>query len=210
MSAVAGSMQSVGIAAGARPSPFVDVTRQGSGWQQLGVGVLGFVLAILMVVGQISVATTAGISRNLKINVEQLAAANTTMESIIERAGPSVAMERTVSVQAKSLAVTNETMVGLNAAMSEVGKTSEQMESAVEGMQATSSELSTGVAAMNDETAGINDLLGPLPDKARSTHGQLSQIDQDSAALNTELSAISSKMAGYGLPPAKNVKAGKR
>jgi chromosome segregation ATPase len=163
-----------------------------------------------MVVGQISVATTAGISRNLKINVAQLAEANKTMESIIERAGPSVQMERTVAVQAKSLATTNDTMVSLNAAMAEVGKTSESMKSSVEGMQATSGDLAAGVESMNSETAAINDLLGPLPEKARSTHGQLSQIDKDSAALNTELSAISGKMAGYGLPPAKNVKAGSK
>lgn len=185
---------------------YVDTTHAGNPWAQLGVGVLGIVLAAVLVIGQISVATTRGISVHLHGNVANIEQGNETMLEIIEKAVPAVAMEAAVEKQKTILRNTNDTMGVLNDQMYGIGETTNGMSATVGTMERTSGELATGVASMDESTSAIVRLLVPLPSATGRTHSWLTRIAADSAAINTELYAISNKMSRYGLPKAKNVR----
>ncbi len=180
-------------------------TRRGNGWAQLGSGILCMVLGFALVFGQVSLATTKGIQRNLHATIANMDQGNNTMTSIIDKAEPSVSMEKTVAGQAQTLDRVHGTMVELNTQMAGVSRTTDGMVSAVGSMQTDSTKLASGVAGMDADTAKMNELLGALPAKTVSTHQKLSKIGQDSAAINAELARISEKMRGYGLPQARNV-----
>jgi hypothetical protein len=158
------------------------------------------------VIGQISVATTAGIQKNLHSNIGHLQHGNATMRDIIEKAAPSVVMEKVVAHQRDTLANTNRTMIRLNATMDSLGGTTSDLKTTVGTMQTASGNLATGIEGMNSDTARIVKLLKPLPAATERTHRQLSRIANDSGDINTELGQISNKMVKYGLPHAQNVK----
>lgn len=187
-------------------SRWADSDKPGSPWQQAMVGVLGVVLALTLVIGQVAVATTAGISRNLHANIKHLEDGNKTMKTIIERAGPTVLMEQVVRNQELILANTQKTLGVLNGHMGKIGATTAGLGSTVGTMQSTSGELATGVQGMNSDTQKIVGLLEPLPVAIGRTHTQLGQISTDAGAINGELNTISGKMIKYGLPHAKKVR----
>lgn len=187
---------------------FIDPSRAGSRWQQAGVGVAGIVLAVVLIVGQISVATTAGIQRNLHANVQNLRDGNKTMEQIVTKAAPTVALEDVIEEQKKTLGHTRKTMGLLNQEMAQIGATTDELSGTVSRMETASGQLSSGVAGMNSDTTAIVDLLGSLPGATERTHGKLERIGSDSKAINTELNTISGRLQGYGLPKARNVGGG--
>lgn len=184
----------------------VDDTRPGSMWSQLLVGVVGVVLGIVLVVGQLSVAVTHGISVNLHQNVKNLRAGNATLRDIVEKAAPTLVIQKVITRQNEVLQNTLGTMRTLNGEMSIVTETTAGLEQSVSTMQQTSAQLASGVEGMNQDTARIADMLAALPEATGRTHRQLQRIDADSGALNAELSAIGGKMRRYGLPQAQNVR----
>lgn len=189
-----------------RTATLFDERRRGSTWQQASVGAMGIVLALVLVIGQISVATTAGIQHNLHANIQRLKDGNATMREIVEKAAPTVLMEKVVADQAVALDHTGQTLQLLNEEMAALGETTLSLEATVTAMSDTSAGLATGVEGMASDTSKIVDLLGPLPDATTRTHKQLGRISGDSKAINGELDSISHKMEGYGLPHARCVK----
>ncbi|MCW2925737.1 MAG: hypothetical protein JWM98_3141 [Thermoleophilia bacterium] len=183
-------------------APLVDETRLGSAGGQAMVGITGIVLAVILVMGQISLATSKGIAMHLHNSVQHVTSGNQTMESVIERAAPSVQMETALAAQAKTLAHTKDAMVQTNAQMAGIAKTTKQLDGVVGRMQATSATLASGVGAMDKQTGRITSMLGTLPGATERTHSQLSKINSDTNAINTELGAIGGKMEKYGLPHA--------
>lgn len=188
-------------------SGMVDETRQGSAWAQAITGIVGIVLAVILVVGQISVVTTKGIAEHLHSNVANTREGNRVMRSVIEKAAPSVAMEGIVKGQSQSLAHTKATMTRLNGQMKLIGATTSSLDTTVGGMQKSSNKLAAGVDGMDSDTSQIVKLLGQLPAATVRTHKSLSGIATDTTSINTELAAIAAKMQGYGLPRAKKVRA---
>lgn len=184
---------------------YVDPSRQGSAWQQIATGILGVVLAAVLIMGQVSLATTRGIQHNLGDVIANMQQGNATMRDIVEKAAPSVQMERTIGNQSRTLAHTRDTMTVLNSEMARIGSTTNDLHGTVRGMRDTSRNVASGVSAMNRDTARIVTLLEPLPKRTRRTHGYLKRIGADSRAINGELGAISGKMLRYGLPHAKKV-----
>lgn len=184
----------------------IDDQRQGSVWSQVLVGVVGVTLGIMLVVGQLSVATTHGISTNLHRNVKNLQAGNATLRDIVEKAGPTLVIQQVITKQNEVLQSTLDTMRMLNGEMGVVTDTTSGLKQSVNGMQSTSTQLASGVDGMNRDTARIADMLAALPDATTRTHHQLSRIDQDSTALNGELRSIGAKMRNYGLPQAQHVR----
>ncbi len=182
--------------------------QQGSRWAQLGMGITGIVLAVVLVVGQISVATSAGIQRNLHQNISHLRDGNETMASIVRKSADSPKTGKIVEGQAATLQNTLDTMKVLNGHMAAIGETTSSLTGTVSRMESASGTVSTGIAGMESSTNTIAELLGSLPAATDRTHKELGRINTDSAAINAELGAISAKMTGYGLPHAKNVKAG--
>ena len=198
--------------ANAMPAPragtasiFLDETRPGSAWQQIGVGIVGIMLAITLVVGQITVATTRGIHSNLKVVVEQMGDGNKTMEEIIEKGKPSMQLEKTIGKKAVLLTKTRDSMVVMNDAMDSMGKTTDGLYKTVLDMRNTSRKLKVGVASMNSDTGKMVVLLGELPDGTDRTHVHLKRMATDSSAIVGELNALSGKMEGFGLEKARNV-----
>ncbi len=183
----------------------VDADRPGSVWGQVLVGGVGVVLALTLVLGQVSLATTKGIERNLDRNVAQLRTGNTTMKSIIERAAPSMKIDTLVKGQSTTLAHTNQTMTQLNREMATVGATTDELAGTVGQMETTSGQLAAHVGAMERNSGKISALLGRLPGVTDDTHKRLQRIGTDTGAINGELEAIAAKMQRYGLPPAKKV-----
>lgn len=188
---------------GASPlAPLVDHTRAGSAGGQAAIGIAGIVLAVILVVGQISLATTKGIAVHLHASVEHMTEGNEVMESVIERAAPSVELEKILDKQAKTLASTQDAMVMTNEQMRSIGATTTELDGVVGSMEATSSKLASGVTGMRASTDTMADELGTLPAATKRTHRQLATISGDTAAINTELTAIGRKMQAYGLPHA--------
>lgn len=187
-------------------SALIDDSRSGSPIQQALVGIVGIVLAVILIVGQISVAMTRGVSVNLHRNVKHLQDGNATLRDIVEKAGPALLIEKVVAQQQKTLQGTLDTMRVLNGEMEVIGETTTGLSGTVGSMQERSTSLAGGVAGMNRDTEKIVGMLGPLPDATTRTHTQLARIESDSAAINSELGAIGTKMRGYGLPQAQGVR----
>lgn len=188
-----------------RSSALVDPTRCGSGLGQIAVGILGVVLAGVLVIGQISLATTRGIQQNLGGLIANMDDGNRTMEQIVAKSRPSIQMEKNIGKQAELLASTRDAMVVTNAEMAKMLRTVDGLGATVDRMRATSQRLSSGVSGMQSDTDAVAGMLEPLPAGARRTHRHLARIKTDSHATNVELRAIGGKMQRYGLPHAKGV-----
>lgn len=189
-------------------APLVDEHRLGSAGGQAAIGIAGVVLAVVLVMGQISLAMTKGIAVHLHNSVAHITEGNKVMESVVERAAPSVIMEKALARQSATLANTRDAMKGTNAELGKITETKHRLLDVVGGMQTTSSSLASGVEGVNTSTTRMTGLLGTLPDATTRTHEQLSTINTDTAAINGELNAIASKMVSYGLPRAKGAPTG--
>lgn len=189
-------------------APLVDEQRLGSAGGQAAVGVAGIVLAIILVVGQVSLATTRGIAVHLRASVENMQDGNRVMESVIERAAPSVELEKMLQQQSKTLANTRDAMAATNGELGSIMTTKRELIDVVGQMEATSGKLATDVEGVNASTGTMTERLGTLPAATRRTHGQLAQINGDTTAINVELAAIAAKMIRYGLPRAQGAPTG--
>jgi septal ring factor EnvC (AmiA/AmiB activator) len=192
----------------AEPSPsplaaLVDETRAGSAGSQLAIGIAGVVLAVVLVMGQISLATTKGMAIHLAASVDNITRGNEVMESVIERAAPSVELEKLLAAQSQTLASTRDAMVLTNRELEAIAAEQETLVTTVDGMQQTSAQLDSDVASLSGSTAEMTSMLGTLPDATARTHKQLHRINTDTNAINQELAAIGRKMLSYGLPRAK-------
>ena len=183
-------------------APLVDAQRLGSAGGQAAIGVAGIVLAIILVMGQISLATSKGIAAHLHASVAHITEGNQVMESVVERAAPAVELEKILDKQAATLANTHDTMVMTNEQMRGIAATTTELDGVVTSMEATSSSLATEVSGMQESTSTMADTLATLPAATQRTHKQLATISSDTTAINTELSAIARKMKNYGLPQA--------
>jgi hypothetical protein len=196
-------------AGGASPlAPLVDEQRLGSPGGQAMIGVAGIVLAVVLIVGQISLATTKGIATHLHNSVQHITAGNEVMESVIERAAPSVEMEKALQAQEKTLGNTRDAMVATNEQLAQIMKTKESLLDVVSKMDASSGQLATGVGGVSSSTGKMTGMLGTLPSATRRTHAQLARINSDTTAINGELGAIGRKMTSYGLPHAEGAPTG--
>lgn len=189
-------------------APLVDEQRLGSAGGQALTGIVGIILAVTLVIGQISLATTKGIAVHLSRTVEHVAEANTVMESVIERAAPSVELERVLDSQAKSLGNTRDAMLQANAELDAIGTTKVTLLDVVGNMRRSSASLATDVEGINGSTTQMTELLGTLPGATKRTATQLDKIATDTDAINAELGAIGRKMEQYGLPRAKGAPTG--
>jgi septal ring factor EnvC (AmiA/AmiB activator) len=170
----------------AEPSPsplaaLVDETRAGSAGSQLAIGIAGVVLAVVLVMGQISLATTKGMAIHLAASVDNITRGNEVMESVSTR----------------------DAMVLTNRELEAIAAEQETLVTTVDGMQQTSAQLDSDVASLSGSTAEMTSMLGTLPDATARTHKQLHRINTDTNAINQELAAIGRKMLSYGLPRAK-------
>lgn len=194
---------------GASPlSPLVDEQRLGSAGGQAMVGITGIVLAIVLVMGQISLAMTKGIAVHMHASVQNIQEGNEVMESVIERAAPSVQLEKMLDAQSKTLANTRDAMAATNGELDGITATKHELVGVVGEMEATSSKLATDVEGVNESTRKMTSLLGTMPQATQRTHKQLAQISTDTNAINVELAAIAAKMLKYGLPRAKGAPTG--
>jgi hypothetical protein len=194
---------------GASPlAGLVDEQRLGSAGGQAAVGIAGIVLAIILVMGQISLATTKGIAVHLHSSVENIKQGNEVMESVIERAAPSVQLEKMLDQQSKTLSNTRDAMAQMNGELDSIMKTKYQLIDQVGAMEQSSSKLASDVENVNTSTAKMTSMLGTLPAATQRTHKQLATINGDTAAINTELGAIAAKMLKYGLPRAQGAPTG--
>ena len=184
----------------------VDTTRAGSVWGQVLTGVVGVTLAVVLIAGQVSLATTKNISKNLHKNVVQLKYGNKTMASVIEKSKPSVMMEKTIGAQSKSLDHTSVTMQALNVEMAKSGKVTNELMQTTAAMNATSLQLANGVKSMNGDTATMLSALQTMPAATDRTQTNLSKLASDTKAINAEMQAIGRKMKRFGLPEAQGVK----
>ncbi|MBC7460489.1 MAG: hypothetical protein H7287_03935 [Thermoleophilia bacterium] len=191
------------------PSAFaglVDETRQGSAGGQTLIGVAGIVLAVLLVVGQVSLATTKGMAAHLHNSVQHMTEGNDVMEGVIAKAAPSVKMEQTLAQQEQTLGNVRDTMVTTNTQLGEIGATTKKLGAATSRMQVSSSKLAADVAAVDVNTASINASLSTLPIASDATLTSITKINTDMTALNFELATISQKLMKYGLPRAKGAR----
>lgn len=189
-------------------SPLVDEQRLGSAGGQAAIGIAGIVLAVVLVMGQVSLAMTKGIAVHMRNSVEHITEGNKVMESVIERAAPSSAMETALAAQSRTLSNTAAAMGKTNAELEKIKATKHRLLDVVGGMQASSASLASDVEGVDTSTTKMTGMLGSLPDATTRTHKQLSTINTDTAAINTELNAIASKMVKYGLPRAKGAPTG--
>ena len=195
---------SAGVHASTTPlAPLVDETRLGSSLGQAATGIAGIVLAVILVMGQISLATTAGLAAHLHQSVENMTEGNQVMESVIERAAPSPMLAKAIEDQSKTLASTSDTMRMTNAGMAGMASTAEDLDGVVARMETTSGKLATSLDGMGKDTAKMSTMLGKLPAQTKKTQSALGTINTDTTALNVELAAIAAKMQGYGLPRAQ-------
>lgn len=193
-----------GVHASTTPlAPLVDESRLGSSLGQAATGIAGIVLAVVLVMGQISLATTAGLAAHLHQAVENMEQGNQVMESVIERSAPSPLLAKAVEEQSKTLASTRDTMRMTNAGMAGMASTATKLDGVVGRMETTSGKLATGLDGMGKDTTKMSTLLGTLPAQATKTQTALGTINTDTKALNVELAAIAAKMQGYGLPRAQ-------
>ncbi len=200
-----------GMYAQASPSPLaslVDEQRLGSAGGQTLVGVAGIVLAVILVMGQISLATTKGIAVHLHNSVAHITEGNQVMESVIERAAPSVELEKILAEQEQTLVHTKNAMASTNAELASILSINNQLIGTVGGMQQSSKQLASDVSSLSGSTATMTRELGTLPAATKRTHGKLARISTDTGAINTELGAIGAKMQRYGLPHAKGAPKG--
>lgn len=184
-------------------APLVDETKLGSSVGQTMIGVTGIILAVLLVIGQISLATTKGLADHLHQNVLNITEGNKLMESVVERAAASPKLEKSVGEQSEMLASTLDTMRLTNGTMSVLNKKTEKLDTVVSRMESQSSSLASSVEGINKNSHAMANVLGKLPAKTTKTQSALTRINADTVALNNELGAIASKMEGYGLPKAK-------
>jgi hypothetical protein len=133
---------------------------------------------------------------------------NQVMESVIERAAPAVELEKILDQQSATLAHTRDAMVTTNAELDAIITTKKQLVGTVGEMKATGETLATEVGKIDESTTDMTGLLGELPGATQRTHAQLSRINTDTAAINTELNALAKKMLTYGLPRAKGAPTG--
>lgn len=189
-------------------APLVDEQRLGSAGGQAAMGVAGIVLAIILVVGQISLATTKGIATHLHASVEHITEGNKVMESVIERAAPSTELEKVLASQSKTLARTRDAMAATNGELRQIEQTNADLSRVVGRMDARSGALATGVEAVDASTTDMVSMLGTLPGATKRTHRQLGRINGDTNAINAELAAIADKMLAYGLPRAAGAPTG--
>jgi hypothetical protein len=183
-------------------APLVDEQRLGSAGGQAAVGIAGIVLAIVLIMGQISLATTKGIAVHLRTAVDNIEEGNQVMESVIERAAPSVELEKMLDKESKTLANTRDAMAQTNGELDSIMTTKMELIGTVGEMEASSAKLATDVEGVNTSTQKMTAMLGTLPAATRRTHKQLSTINGDTTAINGELAAIAAKMVKYGLPRA--------
>lgn len=184
-------------------APLVDESRLGSSIGQTMVGVAGIVLAVILIMGQLSLATTKGLAEHLHTTVGHVTEANKVMESVIERAAPSPQLAKMVAQQSQILQSTRDTMHTTNASMSGLNSASTNMNTVVGSMGASSGKLATGIEHIGADTKKMGVALGKLPAQTAGTQTAMSRINKDTLALNTELAAIAGKMQGYGLPTVK-------
>lgn len=189
-------------------APLVDEQRLGSAGGQASVGIAAIVLAVVLVMGQVSLATTKGIALHLHASVEHITEGNQVMESVIERAAPTVELEKALASQASTLANTQKAMAATNAELGDIAATNAALSSTVDGMESTSAALAADVATIDSSTEQMTSLLGELPAATERTHSQLQQINDDTTAINGELGAIGAKMVKYGLPRAQGAPTG--
>lgn len=189
-------------------APMVDERQLGSAGGQAMIGVAGIVLAIILVMGQISLATSKGLATHLHASVQHIAKGNELMESVIARAEPTAELQKTLAAQDVTLAHTRDAMIATNQQMSAIAGTTGRLDGIVGRMQRTSSMLAQSVAGMQRSTKGMTTSLGQLPDATSRTHAQLKKINDDNVAVNVELTAIGRKMAAYGLPAAQGAPLG--
>jgi hypothetical protein len=183
-------------------APLVDEQRLGSAGGQAAVGIAGIVLAIVLIMGQISLATTKGIAVHLRTAVDNIEEGNQVMESVIERAAPSVELEKMLDKESKTLANTRDAMAQTNGELDSIMTTKMELIGTVGEMEASSAKLATDVEGVNTSTQKMTAMLGTLPAATKRTHKQLSTINGDTTAINGELAAIAAKMVKYGLPRA--------
>ena len=189
-------------------APLVHEDRLGSAGGQATIGIAGIVLAIVLVLGQISLATSKGIAIHLQASVENITEGNRVMESVVERAAATVAMEKALASQAATLSNTQQAMAATNAELEQMAGSNAELAGTVDKMAATSADLATDVASIESSTSTVTDTLSTLPAATARTHKQLQTINSDTAAINAELQAIAKKMMQYGLPQAKGAPTG--
>ena len=189
-------------------SPLVDEQRLGSAGGQAMVGIAGLVLAVILVVGQVSLATSKGMAIHLHESVQHISQGNEVMESVVERSAPASVLETILERQSQTLANTRESLVQTNADLDSIITAKHELIDVVAGMQSTSGQLADDVGALGTSTSRMTSMLGELPDSTASTHKQLNRINTDTNAINAELAAIGRKMMSYGLPRAKGAPTG--
>jgi hypothetical protein len=189
-------------------APLVNEQRLGSAGGQAAIGFAGIALAVILVMGQISLATTKGMAVHLNQSVAHLTEGNKTMESVVERAAPSVQLEQVLEAQSATLANTRDAMAQTNSELDSISGSMGGLVDVVGGMQGTSDTLASNVGTLSGSTGKMTGLLGSLPAATSRTHKQLSTINTDTNAINGELAAIGRKMMSYGLPKAKGAPTG--
>lgn len=199
-------MMSTYESAGDVPSPLasmVNEKKRGSAAGQAALGIAGIILAVVLIMGQISLAITKGMAVHLEASVQHIREGNEVMESVIERAAPSVELEKMLDKQSETLANTRDAMVQTNEQLESILVSKKQLIEVVGGMQSTSASLASDVSSLGSSTADMNSQLGTLPSATVRTHKQLARINKDTSAINGELAAIGRKMRAFGLPRAK-------
>lgn len=189
-------------------APLVDETQLGSAGGQAAIGIAGIVLAIVLVLGQVSLATTKGMAVHVSTTVDNITRGNQVMESVVERAAPTTELEKVLDQQGATLANTRDAMAATNAELDSMITAKRELIGTVDGMQSTSSTLATDVAGLSGSTTRMTSMLGSLPDATKRTHKQLATINTDTNAINAELAAIGRKMLSYGLPRAQGAPTG--
>ncbi|MCW2955841.1 MAG: hypothetical protein JWO69_710 [Thermoleophilia bacterium] len=189
-------------------SPLVDERRVGSAGGQALIGIAGIVLAIILVVGQLSLATTKGMAVHLEESVANITDGNVVMEQVIERAAPSAQLTKVLAQQAKTLQSTSDAMARTNAELATIGGTSDDLQGIVAKMERQGASLAGTVAEMDATTAKITKELGTLPTSTGRTSTAMGAINTDMASINAELGALSKKLQKYGLPKAAGAKVG--
>ena len=186
-------------------SIFLDQSKPGSVWAQVLTGVVGIILCVVLIVGQLAVAITSGIQHNLHQSVLNLARGNQTMTQVLDKAQPVPMVEKVTKIQQDTLANTSATMVILNGQMAAIGGTTGGLKSTVDKMAAQSGSIATGVEGMDSTTKNVNSKLGGLLPATDKVAKPLGRIATDSTAINVELAAIAAKLVSYGLPAAQGV-----
>ena len=180
-----------------------DDTRSGKPWQQALIGVLGIVLALVLVAGQISVATTRGIADNMRLLNANLEEGNEVMFEIVKKSAPAPVMEKVVNEQSGTLAHTRDSLVLMNEELDAMMATTDELQMQSQALQGTAGEVAGTVQGMEGSIGAMIATLGTLPTTTASAGDSLSSVRTDSAAINAELEAVGTKLEKYGLPKAR-------